>query len=72
MTDNNDHDNIMKVAIESVSDGPLHIAYELRRMANAEQPYTRFSYMSPAIKNVWMAAAEILEKTFQRNDGTLQ
>lgn len=58
MTEN---DNI-ETALESVPDGPLHIAHELRLMANAEPPYTRFTYMSPMVKNVWRAAAEILEQ----------
>ncbi len=39
------------------------IARELREMADAKAPkYTRFTYVSFWIKDVWRMAAELLEK----------
>lgn len=39
-----------------------YLVQELRRMAAAEGGYTRFTYMSPWIKNIWVNAAALLEK----------
>lgn len=61
MTEYDSDDEIIETALKAVPDGPLHVARELRRMADAEPPYTRFTYMSPMVKNVWRAAADILE-----------
>lgn len=43
-----------------------HVAAHLRCMAAAEGEYRRFRYISPRIKAVWLAAAELLEGTFDR------
>lgn len=37
------------------------VATELKAMAAAQPPYTRFTYMSPRIKAIWRAAAALLE-----------
>lgn len=62
MTDHNNHDEAMGVALGALSDGPLYVAGELRLMARAEEPYKGFSCFSPEVKNIWLAAAEIIEK----------
>jgi hypothetical protein len=38
------------------------IAAELRLMAAGDDRYSRFTYMSPWIKNIWNAAADIIEE----------
>lgn len=63
MTNDNEKDDAIESALKAVPDGPLHIAQELRQMADAEPPYTRFTYMSPMVKNVWRAAADFLEQS---------
>lgn len=40
---------------------PAIIAAELRLMAAGEDRYSRFTYMSPWIKNIWNAAADIID-----------
>jgi len=60
-------DDTIQTALENLPDGPLHIARELRLMADAAPPYTRFTYISPLIKNIWRAAANILEDIFAGN-----
>ena len=37
------------------------VALELRRMADGVYPYGRFKDISPMIRNVWYAAAELLD-----------
>lgn len=63
MTNDNDEDGAIGAALEAVEDGPLHIAHELRLMADAAPPYARFTYMSPMVKNIWRAAADFLEES---------
>jgi hypothetical protein len=38
------------------------LARELRQMAAASGKYKRFTYLSPWVKNVWNAAADVIEE----------
>lgn len=38
------------------------VVTHLRRMADDADPYRRFTYLSPWIKNIWRAAAGLLDK----------
>ena len=49
-------------ALASVPHTRAIITRELRRMARAEGPYKRFTYMTSRIKNIWLAAADIVEE----------
>ena len=60
MTDKKDF-NPMQDALNSVPDAPQVIAKELRMMAAGEERYKRFTFMSPWFKNIWNAAADIIE-----------
>lgn len=51
----------MQDALASVPDSSKVIAKELRMMAAGEGRYQRFTYISPWIKNIWNAAADIIE-----------
>lgn len=48
-------------ALQGVAEGKKLVALELRRMAKGEEPYRRFTYTSYWIKNVWRAAADLLD-----------
>ncbi len=37
------------------------VAAQLRAMAAGAAPYARFTYTSPWIKNIWRAAADMLD-----------
>lgn len=58
MTDKN---NNLHTALASVEEGREYIVQELRAMAAAEREYKRFTYMSKWVKNIWNAAADIIE-----------
>jgi hypothetical protein len=60
MTDDEDF-NPMQDALDSVPDASKTVARELRMMAAGEDRYQRFTYISPWIKNIWNAAADIIE-----------
>lgn len=59
MTD--DKTNNLYPALAAVQDSREYIIKELRAMAAAEQDYKRFTYMSRWVKNIWNAAADMLE-----------
>lgn len=60
MTDDNKKPPLQS-GLESVENAPAIIAAELRLMAAGDDRYSRFTYMSPWIKNIWNAAADIIE-----------
>ncbi|MGE0251884.1 MAG: hypothetical protein AB7G80_01360 [Dongiaceae bacterium] len=60
MTNDNKKDP-MHAGLEGAANSPKIIAAELRLMAAGEDRYSRFTYMSPWIKNIWNAAADIIE-----------
>lgn len=60
MTDD-DKKNPMRAGLEGAANTPEIIAAELRMMAAGEDLYHRFTYTSPWIKNIWNAAADIIE-----------
>lgn len=60
MTDDEDF-NPMQDALDSLPDASKTVAKELRMMAAGEDRYQRFTYISPWIKNIWNAAADIIE-----------
>lgn len=51
----------MRAGLEGAANTPDVIAAELRLMAAGEDLYHRFTYTSPWIKNIWNAAADIIE-----------
>lgn len=59
--DDEDHSDSLQAGLDAVKDTPAVIAAELRLMAAGEDRYSRFTYMSPWIKNIWSAAADIIE-----------
>lgn len=60
MTNDNKKDP-MRAGLEGAANTPEIIAAELRLMAAGDDRYQRFTYMSPWIKNIWNAAADIIE-----------
>lgn len=66
MTDNNNDNNHFSIpyleGLAAVPHTRAIIARELRRMAAAEGPYKRFTYLTPRIKAIWGAAADIIEE----------
>jgi hypothetical protein len=64
MTNDNKKDP-MRAGLEGAANTPEIIAAELRLMASGEDRYTRFTYMSPWIKNIWNAAADIIEDAYK-------
>lgn len=56
----------MQAGLEGAANSPAIIAAELRLMAAGEDQYSRFTYMSPWIKNIWNAAADIIEDLHKR------
>lgn len=60
MTDDNKKPPLQS-GLEGVENTPAIIAAELRLMAAGDDRYSRFTYMSPWIKNIWNAAADIIE-----------
>lgn len=61
MTEDDEDFNPMQDALDSVPDASRIVARELRSMAAGENRYQRFTYISPWIKNIWNAAADIIE-----------
>ena len=62
MTDDDDDKTPLQAGLDSVADSPAIIAAELRLMAAGEDRYSRFTYISPWIKNIWNAAADVIEE----------
>lgn len=60
MTDD-DKEAPLQAGLEAAANSPEIIAAELRLMAAGDDRYSRFTYMSPWIKNIWNAAADIIE-----------
>lgn len=61
MAEDDDDFNPMQDALDSVPEASKVVARELRMMAAGEDHYRRFTYTSPWIKNIWNAAADIIE-----------
>ena len=57
-----DHKARMARAIEGAQNPQKAVADELRKMVAGEGEYKCFTYTSPRIKNVWMAAADLLDE----------
>lgn len=55
----------LQTGLDAVPDSPLIIAAELRLMATADDRYSRLACMSPWIKNIWNAAADIIEEQYK-------
>ncbi|MEJ0063501.1 MAG: hypothetical protein WDO70_09995 [Alphaproteobacteria bacterium] len=65
---NKDRNQLLAEALRETVDGPAVIARELRLMAAAKDDiYKRFRTASPWIKNVWHAAADMLEECGRRH-----
>jgi len=65
--DENDDDlTPMQAGLQGVADSGKLIAEQLRMMAAGDAQYKRFTYISPWIKNIWNAAADIIEETERR------
>lgn len=60
MTDD-DKETPLQAGLEAAANSPEIIAAELRLMAAGDDRYSRFTYTSPWIKNIWNAAADIIE-----------
>jgi len=54
------------IGLEGAANAPEIIVEELRMMAAGEDRYQRFTYISPWIKNIWNAAADIIEDLNRR------
>lgn len=65
MTNDNDEKEPLQAGLDVVPDSPMIIAAELRLMAAGDDRYSRFTYMSPWIKNIWSAAADIIEEQYK-------
>lgn len=61
MTNDNEEQDPMQAGLLGAANSPEIIAAELRLMAAGDDRYSRFTYMSPWIKNIWNAAADIIE-----------
>lgn len=51
----------LRAGLDGAANTPEVIAAELRLMAAGDDLYSRFTYTSPWIKNIWNAAADIIE-----------
>lgn len=60
MTDDDENKPLQK-GLEAVPNSPEIIAAELRLMALGDDRYHRFAFIDPWIKNIWNAAADIIE-----------
>lgn len=67
MTDDNDEKEPMQAGLEAVPNSPAIIVAELRLMAAGDDRYSRFTYISPWIKNIWNAAADIIEDLHKKS-----
>lgn len=65
MTNDNEEKDPMQAGLEGAANSPAIIAAELRLMAAGDDRYSRFTYMSPWIKNIWYAAADIIESSYK-------
>lgn len=63
--DNEEQKDPLQTGLDAVADSPMIIAAELRLMAAGDDRYSRFTYMSPWIKNIWNAAADIIEEQYK-------
>ncbi|MDD3289083.1 MAG: hypothetical protein PHX43_08835 [Alphaproteobacteria bacterium] len=54
--------NPMEVGLEAVSQASKVVAVQLRMMAAGEGQYFGFAYMSPWVRNILSAAADIIEE----------
>ena len=74
MTKDNTHDPSKKTGSDALHDALMRVpfaheivAHELRLMAAGEYPYRRFAYMSPSVKSLWRAAADLLDPPVRKS-----
>jgi hypothetical protein len=67
MIDDNEEKDPLQAGLEGAANSPEIIAAELRLMAAGDDRYQRFTYISPWIKNIWNAAADIIEQSTLKN-----
>lgn len=56
----------LQACLNSLGEGPDIIAAELRLMAAGDDRYHELETQSPWIKNIWNAAADIIEENLRR------
>lgn len=56
------HESRIARALEGARNPKEAVADELRKMIAGEGEYKCFTYTSPRIKNVWAAAADLLDE----------
>ncbi|MDD9900593.1 MAG: hypothetical protein OXT65_06405 [Alphaproteobacteria bacterium] len=61
-----DEENLYYKALSAIPDARLHIAEELKAMADGGAAYPEFADVSPYVKNIWWAAAELLKRDDQQ------
>ncbi len=61
MTDNEKCDDLLEAVFQSLPNAPKIIARQLRMIAASNGQYSIFVFVSPWIKNIWNAAADIIE-----------
>lgn len=67
MTDDDSKVIPFQAGLDGAANSAEIIAAELRLMAAGDDRYSRFTYMSPWIKNIWNAAADIIEDMNKKN-----
>lgn len=60
-------DDPLETAYESIPDAPKTIAHQLHMMAAGKTQYGILIFASPWIKNIWNAAADIIEDYERQN-----
>lgn len=65
MANDNEEKDPMRAGLKGATNSPEIIAAELRLMAAGDDRYERFTYISPWIKNIWNAAADIIEDAYK-------
>ncbi len=67
MTDDDNKNKVIpfQAGLDGAANSAEIIAAELRLMAAGDDRYSRFTYISPWIKNIWNAAADIIEDSYK-------
>lgn len=58
-------DDSIEQALNAVTQTQQHIIQQLRRMAAGDFQYQSLLFVSPEIKNIWNAAADIIETNYK-------
>lgn len=61
--DDENHPVPFQLALEGTKDPYGLIVAELRKMADGREEYRKFLYTSKWIKNIWRAAADMIEES---------